>query len=106
MLRETKADVLIAPAGTISPPDLANSVPALKNFIWVVEETSRHMDWSDSSPNTTQWHDVIEAGSQTSSAELPASVAEAEPTKIVSVWQKKVPWDYEIVEYTQDVICL
>ena len=103
ILRETKADFLIAPAGTV-PENLRASNPALKHIIWVVEETSRQLGWLEDhdSSHASEWHKIVDA-KKNASTEIPVIDSELEPAIVSVVWQNKKPDDYQIVEFSQNV---
>ena len=105
ILRETKVDRLIAPAGTIPIERLQKACPAIKEAIWVVEETSRQLDWKVSSPSlaASTWHDVIAAGHKTVSDSLPESSDADSATAILAVEITKDSGSFEVIEYSQKV---
>ena len=101
-------DCLLAPAGTLSPQILLQSCSSLKRFIWVVEKTSRQMDWKatskDGSVKVVVWHDIIEEQRQFASSELPLEPEGFEPPPVVAASQgNKGPTHFEIVAYSQKV---
>ncbi|MCJ1475814.1 hypothetical protein MMC13_004478 [Lambiella insularis] len=102
ILHSTNADILIAPAGTVPAEHLAMSCPNVRQAIWVVEETSRHLDFG-ANPSKTQtaveWHEIVdEAESSNTASDLPSN---QEIPNIISIYQKKQPSSYDVVEYTQ-----
>lgn len=109
ILTETKADILVAGAGSLSLKDLLPKCPNLKQVIWVVERTSRHMDWNEvgegegGKAEIAVWHDIIDE-KQTSS-ELPSDVPEGSVANVVMVTEDA--WSamdsYELTEFTQAV---
>ena len=110
ILLETKADILIAGAGGVPLNDLIRKYPNLKQVIWVVERTSRHMDWNEvpegegGKADIAVWHDIIDE--QTSSAsDLPQEVPGGANPNIVTVAEDSTSAfdSYEIVELTQKV---
>lgn len=64
LLKRSKADVLIAPAGDLALNDV-DGASSIKEIIYVVEPGSQHLDWT--SPNgkvkTSVYHDVIKTPS-------------------------------------------
>ena len=106
---ETKADILIVGAGSLPLKELLQKYPHLKQVIWVVERTSRHMDWNEvgegegGKAETAVWHNIIDE-KQTSS-ELPGDVQEGALTNVVMVTEDA--WSamdsYELTEFTQAV---
>ncbi len=109
ILVETKADILVAGAGSIPLKELLQKYPNLKQVIWVVERTSRHMDWNEvgegegGKAEIAVWHDIIDE-KQTPS-ELPNDIPEGTVTNVVMV--TKDAWSamdsYELTEFTQAV---
>lgn len=107
-LLATGPDCLLAPAGTLAPQALLQSCPSLKHLIWIVEKTSRQMDWQASteevSAKVAVWHDIIEEKRQSASSELPLEPEGFEPPPVVAAWQgNKGPTNFEITGYSQKV---
>ncbi len=98
----------MASAGILSVVDLISTYKGLKEIIWVVEETSRHMDWTDDAADqkapirTSIWHELIEAKRTVATLELPERGSE-EPKSLVSIWQSERDHPGTIVEFTQGV---
>lgn len=115
ILTETKADVLVAGAGAVPLNELLRHYPSLKQVIWVVERTSRHMDWNEvpegagGKADIAAWHDIIDEKGSTS-AELPTEVPGGTLPNIIMVAEDSMSAfdSYEVVEFTQKVcqICL
>ena len=105
MLRECKADVLIAPVGTLSFEQLSSSNPSLKHIVWVAEKTSRHMDWLEDSQggNVSEWHELVDQNKGSVDTALPTETFESRPPSIVTVWQSQEAQSYEIIEYSHAV---
>lgn len=109
-LSRTEASILIAAAGTIPLKDVLKLSSGLKQVIWVVERTSRHMDWNEvpegvgGNPEITVWHDIIDEKGSTS--DLPPETPDRVPPNIITVHQqsKSGNEELEIVEFTQKVI--
>ncbi|KAF2436922.1 acetyl-CoA synthetase-like protein [Tothia fuscella] len=104
LLKQTNADVLIAEAGSLPLQDLTKTYKSLKQVIWVVEESSRHMDWTEI-PNdiggkidVSVWHQLVQDHQETS-ATLP-NLRPEELGKIVTVWLGKPGSPAQIVEFT------
>ena len=106
---ESKADTLVAGAGSLPLKDLLPKYPSLKQVIWVVERTSRHMDWNEvgegerGKVEIAVWHDIIDE-KQTSS-ELPDDIPEGPATNVVMVTEDA--WSamdsFDLTEFTQAV---
>ena len=87
LARESKADTVIASAGTIPLDMVNNQIPSLKQVIWVAEPSSRHMDWHEVPAGAggkieiAVWHEILE---ELSSADLPhENIEEASVAKVV-----------------------
>lgn len=106
---ETKADVLLASAGSLPLKDLLQKYPNLKQVIWVVERTSRHMDWNEvgegegGKADIAVWHDIIDE--KKAPSELPSDIPGGIVTNVVMVTEDA--WSamdsYELTEFTQAV---
>lgn len=89
ILRKTQADVLVAAAGTISLKDLVTLYSGLKQAIWVVERSSRHIDWNEipggvgGKAHVSAWHDIVDQKETTS--ELPPDLPSNSISDIVVV---------------------
>lgn len=103
------ASILIAAAGTVSLKDMLKFSSGLKQVIWVVEKTSRHMDWNEvpegvgGNPEITVWHDIIEEKASTS--DLPPESPDGIPPNIITVHKRSRSGneELELVEFTQKV---
>ncbi|KAL8772844.1 MAG: hypothetical protein Q9209_002189 [Squamulea sp. 1 TL-2023] len=110
MLKTTHADTLIAAAGSIPLRGLLAQHPGLKQVIWVVERTSRHMDWNEvpegvgGNAEIAVWHDIIEERKALASAELLADNAEKPPSSIITISQDASRKVFEVVEFTHQNI--
>jgi AMP-binding enzyme len=108
LLRETKADVLIAEAGCLPLQEVAKRHTSLKQVIWVVEKTSRHMDWTEvpkdigGKIDVSVWHQLIQDHQDISTSDMPNLKSE-DLGKIVTVCADKPGSKERIVEFTQNV---
>lgn len=104
-LEDTHADVLVAQAGSLPLEQVTKHAKAVMQVIWVVEKTSRHMDWTEvpeglgGKVDVCEWHELLHDG-----ADGDAAVPDLDKSKlgaIVTLWQPR-PGDsqYEIVEFT------
>ncbi|KAI9760509.1 MAG: hypothetical protein M4579_001594 [Chaenotheca gracillima] len=106
-LQSTKPDLLVAAAGVFPLSDIVAKYPGLKKVIWVVEQGSRHMDWSqdaDSSNKSTgvsTWHDIIGDGKSSEASELPPRQKDDHVSGLVTIWQKSKNDPGQAVEYSQ-----
>lgn len=104
LLRQINADSLVAEAGSIPLADVGKSVSALRQVIWTVEKTSRHMDWNEvpegigGKIDVSVWHQIVQ-DQKNSSAELPQTTGKA--PNVVFLWQEQLGKPAEIVEFTQ-----
>lgn len=73
LLKEANAPIVIATAGTLPLASIDTHCKDIKEVIWVVEDTSRHMDFEDADDNvaTLHWHDLIAQQSGSTSNEVP-----------------------------------
>ncbi len=109
---ETKADVLVAGAGTVPLNELLPKYSDLKQVLWVVERTSRHMDWNEApegeggKADIAVWHDIIDEKAF-SSSDLPTEVPGGSAPDVLFVTEDAMSAmnSYEIVSFTQKV-CL
>lgn len=100
---------MVCQAGTVPLEDLAKEVKSLKTLIWVVERTSRHMDWNGppegGNLSVGVWHDVVEENIKGASPELPSNDSGDKPGDVITVWQSTdLSRKPEIVSFSQDNI--
>ena len=113
ILTETRAEVLIAGAGALPLNELLQKYRSLKQIIWVVERTSRHMDWNEvpegvgGKADIAVWHDIIDEKASTPS-ELPTEIPEGAVPDVLCVVEDGISAldSYEIVTFTQKVTSL
>ncbi|KAF3032381.1 hypothetical protein E8E12_002618 [Didymella heteroderae] len=107
LLQATGADALVAQAGSVPLADVTRSVPGLRQIVWTVEKTSRHMDWSDvpegigGKVDVSVWHELVQDSKHTEDV-LPSDGRKA--PGVVFLWQEAVGKPAEIVEFTQQNI--
>ena len=93
LIKQGEADCLICAAGSVPLEDLSQECPKLGLLIWVVEKTSRHMDWhgvpesAQDRLNVGVWHDVVEENRANATADLPSNDSRDRPEGVVFVWQ-------------------
>jgi hypothetical protein len=108
LLKMTKADTLVAAAGSLPLGDVTNGHKSIKQVIWVVEKTSRHMDWTEvpqdigGQMDISVWHQLVQDHQDTSSSDMPELKAE-ELGKIVTIWLDEPGMGPQIVEFTHKV---
>lgn len=110
ILKKTKADALIVGAGSVPLKDLAKQYASLKEVIWVVSKSSRHLDWNEvaegegGKTEIAVWHDIVDEEGAAALTALPANEAAPKISNliVVSPPTEKLH-DYEIIEYTQRV---
>lgn len=108
ILKAANADTLITAAGTVPLQGLLEQYPGLKQVVWVVERTSRHMDWNEvpegvgGKAEIAVWHDIVEERRSSVSADLPSG---KEPTNIVTVSKSSSSQTegFDTIEFTQQV---
>lgn len=92
LLNATGADAVVTAAGTLPLQDLTKSCQQLRLVTWVVEKTSKHMDWhglpddAQAHLQVSVWHDVIDDNKSTA-IELPSNDSGETPGDVVFVWQ-------------------
>lgn len=108
LLQKTKADVLIAEAGSLPLQEVAQKHKSLKQVIWVVEKTSRHMDWTEvpkeigGNVDVSVWHQLVQDSQDVTTADMP-DIKSEELGKIVIVCADKPGSEERIIEFTQQV---
>ena len=106
LLKRTNAEHLIAQAGSLPLEDLTADVKSLKNVLWVVEPTSRHMDWHEvpseigGEVEVSVWHELVEEQGEKRDTTLPTTY---QPGNIITIWQRPDHGEPDIVEFTQSV---
>jgi acyl-coenzyme A synthetase/AMP-(fatty) acid ligase len=113
LLLQTGADALVAEAGSVPLADVIKGAPNLRQIIWTVEKSSRHMGWSEvpegigGKIDISVWHELVQ-DQQSADIALPTTTEKVPP--VVFLWQEAVGKSAEIVEFTQQVrahfICL
>jgi hypothetical protein len=104
LLVQTGADALIAQAGSVPLAHVIEGASGLRQIIWTVEKTSRHMDWSEvpegigGKIDVSVWHELVQ-DQQSGASTLPTDTDKA--PGIVFLWQEAVGKPAEIVEFTQ-----
>ncbi|KAK5116183.1 hypothetical protein LTR62_008509 [Meristemomyces frigidus] len=97
LINSTGADALICAAGNLPLDDAAEACKNLKLLTWVVEKTSRHMDWNgvpdsaDDHLKVSVWHDVVAEQKGTGATDLPTNDQCPPLAPIISVWQPVDP---------------
>jgi acyl-CoA synthetase (AMP-forming)/AMP-acid ligase II len=106
LLNRTGADGLIAQAGSVPLEDVSQAVSGLRQVIWNVEKTSRHVDWNvvpegiGGRIDVSVWHELIQ-DQKSGTATLPSDSDKA--PSVVFLWQESTGKDAEVVEFTQQV---
>ncbi|RDI84338.1 Pescadillo [Venturia inaequalis] len=109
LLQKTKADVLIAEAGSLPLQEVAQKHKSLKQVVWVVEKTSRHMDWTEvpkeigGNVDVSVWHQLVQDSQDVTTADMP-DIKSEELGKIVIVCADKPGSEERIIEFTQQNI--
>ena len=110
ILKKTNADCLVVGAGSVPLKDLLKYYNGLKEVIWVVPKSSRHLDWNEThekqggKTEVTAWHELVDGEGSFASSELPPndSVPKVANVTLVSP-PSDLPNDVEIIEFTQKV---
>lgn len=109
MLRSTKADGLIAEAGSLPLADVSKDVQNLRQVVWVVEKTSRHVDWNEvpegfgGKIDVSVWHELVEDAKDSVGSDLPKGPEGYVPPNIFTLWQNKIGEVGQITEFKQAV---
>jgi acyl-CoA synthetase (AMP-forming)/AMP-acid ligase II len=104
LLIRTGADALVAEAGSIPLAAVTQGASALRQIIWTVEKTSRHMDWSEvpegigGKIDVSVWHELVQE-QKGGHVQLPSNTDKA--PGVVFLWQEAVGKSAEVVEFTQ-----
>jgi acyl-CoA synthetase (AMP-forming)/AMP-acid ligase II len=107
-LKATKADALIAQAGSLPLEQVGKAYKGLKQVIWVVEKTSRHVDWTEvpkdvgGQVDISMWHQLVQDHQDVSTSDFP-DLKSSELPSLVTIWLDKVGATPQIVEFTQAV---
>lgn len=109
LIKATKANGLICAAGNIPLEDVAQECTDLRLLTWVVEKTSRHMDWNGTPDfakdrlTVSVWHDIVEENKAKATAELPTNETGEKPEDVITIWQHSTDFNKppEIVKFTQ-----
>ncbi|KAF2841374.1 hypothetical protein M501DRAFT_1000561 [Patellaria atrata CBS 101060] len=110
LINQTKADGLVGQAGSVPLEHISESSPGIKQVVWVVEKTSRHMDWSEVPEGTggrvevNVWHDLVQDHVQQQGGKIDLPELQENPGTIVSIWQSAQGQPGEIAEFTQNNI--
>jgi hypothetical protein len=101
LLKKSRADTVVAAAGSFAFDAVVKSYPALKQLVWVVDEGSKHMDWNEvptgtgSAVNVSTWQDIIQDQDPSVGMDLPALDKSAPTKPVLAFWPSG-----ELVEYT------
>lgn len=97
-------------AGSVPLKELAKQYNGLKEVLWVVPKSSRHVDWNEvaegegGKAEIAVWHEIVDEEGAFASSELPSNDAAPVVSNIVVVSPPTEKLhNYEIVEYTQQV---
>ncbi|KAH9882670.1 hypothetical protein J1614_000906 [Plenodomus biglobosus] len=105
LLVSTGADSLIAAAGSIPLAEVGKGASSLRQIVWTVEKTSRHMDWSEvpegigGKIDVSVWHELVQEHKASADIQLPENKDKA--PSIAFLWQETVGKPAEIVDFTQ-----
>ncbi|KAH6655129.1 hypothetical protein BKA67DRAFT_591655 [Truncatella angustata] len=105
MLRQSNADTVVTLSGAFPLDVVVKSYPSLKQLVWVVEQGSSHLDWSEvpegfgGKVNVSTWQDILQDNPVTTSLDLPAD--EKTPADVVFFWKSKSASQEQLVQFTQ-----
>lgn len=114
ILASTRANTLVTAAGSVPLQALLEHHSGLREVIWVVERTSRHMEWNEvpegvgGRADIGVWHEVIEERRHIVDSNLPTDLNGGSLSTIVMVSNNRRggPNNFDIVEFTQQVCLL
>ncbi|KAF2845122.1 hypothetical protein T440DRAFT_493638 [Plenodomus tracheiphilus IPT5] len=104
LLVSTGADTLIAAAGSVPLAQVGKGASGLRQIIWTVEKTSRHMDWSEvpegigGKIDVSVWHELVQEH-KASAIQLPENKGKAQ--SVAFLWQEAPGKPAEMVDFTQ-----
>ncbi|CAI6305793.1 unnamed protein product [Periconia digitata] len=107
LLNRANVDTVISSAGALPLEDVRKGVPGLRNIIWTVEKTSRHMDWNEvpegigGKIDVSVWHQLVQ-DHKSEATSLPQDTSKA--PNVVFLWQEAIGKPAEIIELTQQNI--
>jgi hypothetical protein len=91
-LKQAKADVLIAEAGSLDLSLVTKDNAQLSIVLWVAKYGNRHMDWNESPDNVkgslkvAVWHELVEEFKDLASYEVPEYDPKTEAPAVNTVW--------------------
>ena len=108
LITSINPEILVANAGSVSVVDLRQQSSTIKEVVWVVEKTSRCVDWSNDAQGTSEWHQVVDGHSNasTGSADLPQESKGDSLPHITTIWINDTPPSIEAISFTQEVFAL
>lgn len=111
ILEQTHASILIAGAGAIPLKEVMKHYSGLKQVVWVVERTSRHMDWNEipegvgGKAEIAVWHEIVNSREDSPTSHPTSNFSYSSQPNVISVYKKQRFRNegYEVVEFTQKV---
>lgn len=100
LLQLSKAEFLVASAGSLDFGGVKKQCHEIKGVMFVVPPTSRHMDFSEGSNGPTLWHDMIESQSVQVTSDLPNGIPTAQVPNVTFIRNSTRS---EILSYSQKV---
>ncbi|KAI9892198.1 MAG: hypothetical protein M1814_001657 [Vezdaea aestivalis] len=107
LLEVSKADLLVAAAGSLPLQELVSASPKVKHIVWVTDQGNRHMGWSDvpahisGAIDISVWQEVIEDRAAAETGALPDALNDAQSPTVVSFWSSTSEKPFEMVEFSQ-----
>jgi hypothetical protein len=107
-LQKSQAPILIAEAGAVDLTVVTKSNKQLNHVIWVAQQGSRHLDWSEvpagigGDIEVSVWHELVKDKKHTVGAQVPPLDPKSETPSITSVWSSSSGAG-ELVDYTPQV---
>ena len=110
LLQVSRATCLVASAGSLPLDLVCSGASGVKQITWVVEESSKQMDWAGV-PDSIQgkatvsvWHDLVRENKDKVSPEVP-DFNDAIPGDLWTVWQATRNSSPQLVPFNQQVCC-
>ncbi|KAH8591044.1 hypothetical protein B0O99DRAFT_598574 [Bisporella sp. PMI_857] len=104
LLKQSKADTVVAAVGSFPFDVITKSYPALQQLIWVVDEGNSHLDWNEvprgtgGAVNVSTWQDIAQDADPSSGTDLPAiDTTPKELKKVIAFWPSG-----ELIKYSQE----
>lgn len=109
MFKESRADCVVAAAGSLPLESLLQHYSNVRQVIWVAEPSSRHMDWNEvpegvgGKAEIGVWHEIVGENRDAASTELPQRDSQQPPPHVAIISKVTKADAFKAVEYSQKV---